>query len=72
MSIVSTTYTESAQADGGAFVDARMTDQDGNIYTWLFYAAAGYDIPARVTELEAQMNLQLAEDELRGFLEGGG
>lgn len=56
------------QADGGHQCTVRMYDQFDSEYTQSFYAPAQFDINARIVSMKADVNEQLAANELEDLL----
>ena len=60
--------TGAQQADGGHQCTVRMYDQFDLEYTQSFYAPAQFDINARIVSMKADVNEQLAANELEDLL----
>lgn len=64
MPIVSHTIESSPQADGSLSNILRMFDQDGTEYMQQFPTPPGFDIAALIEQKKAELNEQLAQDEV--------
>jgi hypothetical protein len=68
MPIVSHTIESSVQANGSTNNVLRMYDQDGTEYMQVFFAPAGFSLQARIDNLIAGMDVQLAESEFQALV----
>ena len=68
MPIVSHTIETSPQPNGGSNNVLRMYDQDGKSYMLSFYLPAGIDPSAFVANQIADMDVQLAEQEIETLI----
>lgn len=67
MSIVSTVVEQYPQPGGDIDVVERHTDHLGNQYMRV-WRASGHDIPTKATEHAAELEAQLAQQEIDGIL----
>lgn len=69
MPITQSSYTSNTQADGSLSVSVSLFDQDAREYgPTTFPAPAGFNIPAKVSLMIAEMDEQLAQDKFRSLV----
>lgn len=68
MPIVLHKIDQAMQADGGAQVTVRLYDQDGTEYTTGFRAPEGFDVSAKVQNMIAEQDEQLAQSEFESLV----